>query len=508
MLQISGLSFSWALDPATSKGVVIEVLKNGIQLDKSATYSVTTNNFLSGGGDGFTVFKNGANPIVDASDIDVLVAYIKSLTQPFTATIEGRITRVLPTTLPATTAKFATFSDPHLYDAAALGTGTPEFLQYLAQDRKMIAESSEILTSVIDDLKTRALDFVLVPGDLTKDGELVNHQLMAAKLGELKDIGTKVFVIPGNHDINNPHAMSFLTTPPTPAATVTPAEFTQIYGEFGFNTALYRDPNSLSYIAEPVPGVWLFAIDSVQYGNNLIQGYPTTAGTLGTATLSWLLDHLAAARALGKKVIGMEHHGILEHFTGQSAQFSEYVLQDWQNVAKILSDNGLNVMFTGHYHANDVALRDFTTSVLHDVETGSTVTSPSPYRMVDFDITNKTLALQTQHVTSTATHPTDFAAYAKDFLQTGMTGIVGYQLSNPPYNLTGPTLAYITGLVVPAFLAHYAGDEAPDTVTKATYMGMMGSLDPVTQGLGQSLYALWTDLAPADNSATITIGSK
>ncbi len=508
MLQISGLTYSWALDTTTNKGVIIEVLKNGILLDKSATYSVTTNNFLAGGGDGFTVFKSGLNPVIDAADIDVLVAYIKGLNQPFSATIDGRVTKVLPTASPAATASFALFSDPHLYDAATLGTATPEFAMYLAQDRKMIADSSEILNSVVADLVTQPLNFVLVPGDLTKDGELVNHQLFAAKLGELKNSGKKVFVVPGNHDINNPHAMSFLNSPPTPIATVTPAEFAGIYGDFGYNTALYRDPNSLSYIAEPVPGVWLFALDSAQYANNLTNGTSTTAGLLSAATQSWLVDHLAAAKALGKKVIGMEHHGIVEHFMGQSAQFPEYLLTDYQNIGKKLSDSGLNVMFTGHYHANDVTLKDFTTSVLHDVETGSLVTSPSPYRIVNFDVTNKKLDIQTSHVASTISHPTDFAAYANDFLQTGMNGIVGYQLSNPPYNLSGPTLSYITGLVVPAFLAHYAGDETPRATTVSTYMGMMGSPDPVTRGLGQSLYGLWTDLAPGDNNVTLTIGVK
>ena len=91
MLQISGLTYSWALDPTTGKGIIIEALKNGILIDKSATYTVTTNNFLSGGGDGFTVFKSGLNQVVGSADIDVLVAYIKGLTQPFTAAIDGRI---------------------------------------------------------------------------------------------------------------------------------------------------------------------------------------------------------------------------------------------------------------------------------------------------------------------------------------------------------------------------------------------------------------------------------
>ena len=83
------------------------------------------------------------------------------------------------TTSNAASTQFAVFSDPHLYDPA-LGVTSPEFQAYLAQDRKLLAESSEILTSVMDDLKSKPLDFVMIAGDLTKDGERVNHELMAS----------------------------------------------------------------------------------------------------------------------------------------------------------------------------------------------------------------------------------------------------------------------------------------------------------------------------------------
>ncbi|MFA7061814.1 MAG: esterase-like activity of phytase family protein [Pedobacter sp.] len=403
------------------------------------------------------------------------------------------------TTTNAASTQFAVFSDPHLYDPA-LGTTSAEFQAYLAQDRKLIAESGEILDSVIDDLKSKPLDFVMITGDLTKDGERVNHEKMATKLAELKASGKKVYVIPGNHDVNNPDSLSFRTSPPTAIASVDPAAFKQIYAPYGYKDALFTDPGSLSYIVEPAPGVWLFALDSCQYG--------VTAGAFNYSTQSWVLDRLNAAKNQGKKVIGTMHHGILEHFTGQSLQFPEYVVNDWRNISRLFSDNGLNVMFTGHYHANDVTLKDFTTSVLHDVETGSTVTYPSPYRIVNFNTTGNTLDIRTKRVTSIASHPSDFPAFSLNYLQTGMTGIVGYQLSHAPYNLTDPTLSYITGLVVPAFMAHYAGDETPDASTTATYMGMMQSPDAVTKGLGQSLYSLWTDLAPADNNLTITIGAQ
>lgn len=410
---------------------------------------------------------------------------------------------------PATSAKFAVFSDPHLYDGKTLGTSGADFQTYLAGDRKMLVESDEILTSVVNDLKSKTLDFVIVPGDLTKDGELVNHQLMASKLAELKATGKKVFVIPGNHDINNPHAVSYKTSPVTPVARVSPAEFKQIYADFGFKDAIFSDVNSLSYIAEPVSGVWLFALDSCQYDNNLSLGSPVTAGAFKAATLTWILDRLKEAKQQGKTVIGMMHHGILEHYTGQTSLFPEYVLNDYKTVSRTLSDNGLNIMFTGHFHANDVTMSDFGTSVLHDIETGSTVTAPSPYRTIDFDIVNKKLAVKTLNVTSIPLHPTDFVAYSQTYLKDGLTAITPYMIAQA-FKLTPAQISSLTPvmpLIVNGFMAHYAGDEKPDATTQATFAGMMQSSDALTKTLGQSIAAIWTDLPPGDNNLTITINS-
>ena len=42
------------------------------------SYTVACNNFLSTGGDGFTVFNQGTNALGGAQDIDALVAYFNS----------------------------------------------------------------------------------------------------------------------------------------------------------------------------------------------------------------------------------------------------------------------------------------------------------------------------------------------------------------------------------------------------------------------------------------------
>ncbi len=93
MLQISGLTYTWDNSQPLGNRIV-EVRKDGKPIGKETVYTVTVNNFLQGGGDNFTVFKLGTNPVVGPLDLEALVNYVKSLVQPFTAVIEGRITRL------------------------------------------------------------------------------------------------------------------------------------------------------------------------------------------------------------------------------------------------------------------------------------------------------------------------------------------------------------------------------------------------------------------------------
>jgi 3',5'-cyclic AMP phosphodiesterase CpdA len=401
---------------------------------------------------------------------------------------------------------FAIISDPHLHDDVTLGASGPDFQAYLAQDRKMIAQSQETLDATLADLTAKKPEFLLISGDLTKDGEKVNHQLMASKLATLRAQGIPTFVIPGNHDINNPGAVSYLTSPPAPVDHVSPAEFKQIYANFGYNAALYQDPNSLSYVVEPVAGLWLFAIDSCEYADNLALNTSVTAGMLSDATQSWITGLVQTAKLQGKVVIGMMHHGIIEHYVGQSQQFPEYVLTNYATVGKRLSDAGMNLIFTGHFHANDIVLKDFGTSKLYDCETGSLVTAPTPYRFVNLDMPARSCQIATSHVLSIPSHPTDFVSFENSFLQNGLIGISTYQLTHAPYNLDAATAAAIAPMVAVSMMAHYAGDEKlTDATLAATLYGMAGSSDPATQMLGMGLLSLWNDPPPADNNVTLTV---
>jgi len=95
IMKASGITYSWDnAMPAGNRIVAGSVRINGVPLVTSQTYNVTVNNFMATGGDNFTLFKSGTNQTGGAVDLDALIAYVKTLSQPFSAAIEGRITRL------------------------------------------------------------------------------------------------------------------------------------------------------------------------------------------------------------------------------------------------------------------------------------------------------------------------------------------------------------------------------------------------------------------------------
>jgi 5'-nucleotidase len=93
ILQVSnGFEYSWS--PTATPHVVPDSVKiNGVLVDKSASYRVAMNNFLASGGDGFSVFNEGTDPLGGEIDLDALVNYFMH-NSPVGPGPQNRITRV------------------------------------------------------------------------------------------------------------------------------------------------------------------------------------------------------------------------------------------------------------------------------------------------------------------------------------------------------------------------------------------------------------------------------
>jgi 5'-nucleotidase len=88
--QIAGMRFTWnPAAPAGSRVVAVQV--GGAALDPAGSYRVAINNFMLGGGDGYTALQNGTNKSdTGFIDSDVTADYIRAHS-PVNPAVEGRI---------------------------------------------------------------------------------------------------------------------------------------------------------------------------------------------------------------------------------------------------------------------------------------------------------------------------------------------------------------------------------------------------------------------------------
>ncbi len=401
--------------------------------------------------------------------------------------------------------KLAVFSDPHYYDPS-LGTSSDAFKAYLAHDRKLLAESKAIIEETVNEIKATDVEIVLVAGDLTKDGEKTNHEQVANYLAQLEAAGKKVYVVPGNHDIQNPAAMSYPdNSDAVPVASVTPEEFKTIYNDYGFGEAIAMDANSLTYIAQPKDSIWILAIDGCNYNSK----YPSLTwvdGDLSQSTMDWIKTKLQEAKSKNITVIGMMHHGLVEHFPSMESVFPEYLINGWQEKAKEFAAAGLQFIFTGHHHANDVAVLKDGENVVVDIQTGSSVTYPCPYRIVEFDGSNKTLNIASTFLSNINYDlgGTDLQTYAYTYLASGLPPLVVAQLQ--ALGTDEATAQQLEPLVTPTLIAYYHGDEPNNQVQQITdgINQLIASGDPTAFQFGMLLMGIWNDVT-LDNNVNVDL---
>jgi 5'-nucleotidase len=95
ILQVSkGFNYTWdGAKPFGERIIADRMSLNGQRIDPAMSYRVTVNNFLSVGGDGFAVLREGTNQQFGIYDADALYAYFQA-NSPIAPTPADRITRM------------------------------------------------------------------------------------------------------------------------------------------------------------------------------------------------------------------------------------------------------------------------------------------------------------------------------------------------------------------------------------------------------------------------------
>ena len=392
--------------------------------------------------------------------------------------------------------KIAVISDPH-YLSSKLAKPSIALSNYEAATGRNIKDLHDVLHQVISNLKSYQPDILLIPGDITNHGERDSHLDFVQLLKPLSDNGTRIFVIPGNHDVNVPNSKMYVGNTPTPTTNVSSKEFAQIYAPFGYQSAVKRDTASLSYVSKINDSIWLLAIDSNRHPE-----YKTSsisAGRILPETMQWSLEILREAKSKNILVMGMMHHGLVEHMPYQAAFFSDYLIDDWEINAQILADNGLKIMFTGHFHSNDVTL--FTSSQgnkVYDIETGSLAGYPFPYRLMTLH--NNVLNIATEFVEST---PNNSNLKEEYHLKTEkmVTRLAQAKINSMSLPIPTKMNNVVVNLIVKMQLLHMKGDEELDE----EMLLMVDQLNRLIGDPNADFSSFKLDFPPADNFLEIVL---
>ncbi len=96
--QVSGLTFKWDATIAPNEGRIVEVMVETDgkfqPIDLAKTYSVVSNNYVRGGGDGYKMFETNASNAYDFGPNmeDVLADYLAA-NAPYSPSLDGRISQ-------------------------------------------------------------------------------------------------------------------------------------------------------------------------------------------------------------------------------------------------------------------------------------------------------------------------------------------------------------------------------------------------------------------------------
>jgi len=281
--------------------------------------------------------------------------------------------------------RMAVIADPHFYPDEMTGGFNEAYREDNATIGRSIEHAQTLFVSALAALKKRVkaeqIEFLLIPGDMTREGEYEGHARVARMLEKFeRETGVQVAVVPGNHDVNMGLAADYSSGVRETARNLSPEEFLAMYGKLGYDLpGCERFEGTLSYAADLGKRYRLIAIDTNLHRLDGGEAY-------GEDDLrAWVVRQCEEARAAGRTPIGMGHHSLAEQIGGQEALMGNFSFRDVRGIGEDFADAGMHFYFSGHLHLSEIAMRvSDRGEPLYDICTASTAAFPGGYRTVKF----------------------------------------------------------------------------------------------------------------------------
>lgn len=269
---------------------------------------------------------------------------------------------------------FYLVTDTHFFDPSFKRSGAA-YEKRSISDQKCVAETPAIIDAgfkqIADDKET---NIILIPGDLIYRGEYQSHIGLRNRLYKLKEQGKKIYLITARHDYDDNDSFEFDGDKMLPVKAMPRDELRDFYKDFGFDGAISEHKESMSYVAQLADGIRLLALNC--------DGDCKDFKGLWDNQMEWALEQIEDAHRTGNYIFAMTHYPLLP-FSPIMNLISDSHLTDWEKRANQFADAGLDLIFTGHMHAQ--AVTEYVTengNKITDIQTGCFVGCPCAYRKV------------------------------------------------------------------------------------------------------------------------------
>lgn len=357
------------------------------------------------------------------------------------------------------------------YQSALADDGGKAFNRFVERcDGKVVRYLPELLEAFMDEVIAEKPSALVLSGDITMNGEKLNHEELAARLKRVQDAGIQVLIIPGNHDINNTNAAVYYGDEKAPAPSVTGQEFYDIYHQYGYDQAFSRDEGSLSYAYALDEKNWLLMLDSAQYDPvNLVEG------RLGSGTLAWMEGILKEAQEKGIFVLPIAHHNLLF----QSRMYTtQCAMENNGEVIDLLQRYRVPLFFSGHLHVQRIRKHKSEPGVpesaygIQEIVTDALSIPPCQYGYLEWR-EDGSLEYATRAVDVSAwaagngiENPDllDFADWSYRYIQK----LISDQIGGVIRNLGDDVMKSMSGVYARVYMDYYAGREIDRQAVRAS----------------------------------------
>lgn len=271
---------------------------------------------------------------------------------------------------------FYLVTDTHYFENE-LGAEGKAFEKKMSTEQYFVRESSAIVKSTFARIsEDKETDIVIIPGDLTKNGEKESHKSFIKELYKLKESGKKIFVITAGHDYGE-FSYAFKNDERIQVEGTDFNDLCDMYRDFGYGDAIAIDAPTHSYVAEITEGVRMLAI--------CCDSFEQPKGAMDERHMAWAKEQIDKAKEDNCSIFAICHYPIIPSVPVFDL-VGDAKIKEWRNVASFLADNGVELILTGHMHIQSI--NEFYSengNRLIDVCTACLAGSPAKYRKISID---------------------------------------------------------------------------------------------------------------------------